>query len=187
MDYYLELIVRPDPEFTVPLLLNSFYNKLHALLVEKEELNIGVSFPDYDEQTKQLGAKVRLYGAQDALNIVRRQVHQSGFQDYFEISEIEVVPKTSDYIAVRRVQVKSSPTRLARRYALRHSITLEEALLKYQAMNPKKLSLPYLVLNSQSTNQQFRLFVKQTVAKEGRILGNFNRYGFSKEATLPRF
>lgn len=187
MGHYFEMAIRPDPDFVVETIINSVYNRFHLILADQKELNIGISFPDYDLSAKRLGSRLRFHGEVNHLTVLKPLLQQGGVQDYVSSTEIQVLPQTSEYVAVHRVQVKSNPLRLARRYARRHQITEEEALLKYQSAKSEYVSLPYVVMNSRSSGQRFRLFIRQERVNENNGKGRFNTYGLSKEATLAYF
>lgn len=45
MDYYLDIKLMEDLEFSAPILMNALFSKLHRALVEVSQGEIGVSFP----------------------------------------------------------------------------------------------------------------------------------------------
>ncbi len=63
MDSYVEIKLRPDPEFAPQLLLNALMGKLHRGLVLAETSAIGISFPDNTDKPRSLGQRLRLHGA----------------------------------------------------------------------------------------------------------------------------
>src|SRR5699024_35534 len=107
--------------------------------------------------------------------------------DYVQYGAVEVRPDTDKYVNVRRVQVKSNPHRLARRYAKRHGVSFEEAFGKYKTLSGERLKYPFFRLNSQSTGQQFYLFIRQSAPHSNEMLGDFNSFGLSRTASLPCF
>ncbi|MBV6247217.1 type I-F CRISPR-associated endoribonuclease Cas6/Csy4, partial [Pseudomonas aeruginosa] len=55
MDHYLDIRLRPDPEFPPAQLMSVLFGKLHQALVAQGGDRIGVSFPDLDESRSRLG------------------------------------------------------------------------------------------------------------------------------------
>ena len=66
-------------------------------------------------------------------------------------------------------------------------VTREEANLKIADEREKTLSLPYLRIKSQSTQQLFRLFIEHGPVVKKPITGKFSTYGLSSVATIPWF
>ena len=54
MDSYIDIRVRPDPEFSMPMLMNALVSKLHRALVAINADDIGISFPGYTMAPKSL-------------------------------------------------------------------------------------------------------------------------------------
>lgn len=187
MEHYFNVTIRPDPDFTHNTVLNAVFYRLHCELVENKQLTVGVSFPEYCVSPRTLGKVLRLHGTQVALETLNSTDWLKGFCDYTTCTDIQAIPADCQYIAVRRVQSKSSPERLARRYARRKDIDESEALLLYKEAEPKHLKYPFLSLASQSTGQRFKLFVRQDKHVTEKKDGGFNRYGISATATLPWF
>ncbi|MCB1921872.1 MAG: type I-F CRISPR-associated endoribonuclease Cas6/Csy4, partial [Candidatus Competibacteraceae bacterium] len=69
----------------------------------------------------------------------------------------------------------------------RKGVTIEQAIQVIPDSKAKRLNLPYLVLTSQSTGQQFRLFVEHLAIREQAVAGEFSAYGLSSTATVPWF
>lgn len=187
MDHYCDIQLRPDPDFVPAVLMNALCSKLHRALVAQPSLQLGISFPDYSLTPRTLGNCLRLHGLHTELTALHQSHWLSGMQDHVLLGAIQAVPTDAQQIAVRRVQAKSSPERLAKRYAQRHNISESEALVLYQSVKPKKLKLPFLTLNSQSTGQRFTLFIQQSKPQSQSVAGTFNRYGLSTSATVPWF
>jgi len=186
MDHYLDIKLLPDPEFATALLMNATYSKLHRGLVKLGCDDIGVSFPGYDAKKRTLGDLVRLHGSVTRLSELMEVGWLAGMSDHTQVGRIAPVPEHSQQLKVRRVQVKSSVERIRRRQMRRHNLSPEEVIARIPDSVEERLTLPYLVLKSKSTEQQFRLFVRQerAVATEN---GVFNAYGLSGTATLPSF
>jgi CRISPR-associated endonuclease Csy4 len=187
MNSYLEIRLLPDPEFSPTTLLNALFSKLHRALVTHGGQNIGVSFPDSGEKSQTLGARLRLHGAATDLEKLMALGWMAGMRDHTKVSDITQVPAHAKHRVVRRVQAKSNPERDRRRLITRKGISSEEARQTIPDSAAERLRLPYLVLGSQSTEQQFRLFVEHLPVQEQALNGLFSAYGLSPTATVPWF
>ncbi len=67
MDHYLDIRLRPDPEFPPAQLMSVLFGKLHQALVAQGGDRIGVSFPDLDESRSRLGERLRIHASADDL------------------------------------------------------------------------------------------------------------------------
>lgn len=187
MDTYIDIRLLPDPEFPPTLLMNALFSKLHRGLVSFGEGNIGVSFPESTKNRHTLGTSLRLHGSHTDLESLMQRGWLKGMSDHLTVTPPTPVPANARYRTVRRVQSKSNPERERRRLIARKGISEEEARVAIPDECAKRLDLPYLVLNSQSTTQQFRLFVEHLpIADEARP-GKFSAYGLSSSATVPWF
>ncbi|HRX70990.1 MAG: type I-F CRISPR-associated endoribonuclease Cas6/Csy4 [Candidatus Competibacteraceae bacterium] len=187
MDAYLEIRLLPDPEFPPTTLMNALFSKLHRGLVAHGGRNIGVSFPDVGKNGRSLGERLRLHGSRAELEKLMTSNWLVGMRDHATVSEITEVPACAKQRMVRRVQAKSSPERQRRRLIARKGITTEQAMQSIPDGAAEKLNLPYLILTSQSTGQQFRLFVEHLAIQEQAVKGEFGAYGLSSIATIPWF
>lgn len=187
MNYYCDIQLRADPDFVPAILLNALFSKLHRFLTEHPDLNIGVSFPGYSTKPRTLGSQMRLHGNQADISALQNATWLTGMQDHVDCTAVTPVPASSQHMQVRRMQTKSSPERLARRYSKRHQVSEADALRIYQTVKPGKLPLPFLTLNSDSTGQRFILFIEQSASQPDAVSGSFNRYGLSQMATVPWF
>ncbi|WP_374438483.1 type I-F CRISPR-associated endoribonuclease Cas6/Csy4 [Pseudomonas panipatensis] len=187
MDHYLDIRLRPDPEFPAMHLMSALFAKLHRALVALPNENIGVSFPDVDEQRPWLGERLRLHGSAAALDRLMAQPWLNGMRDHLRQGDCLAVPAQALYRQVRRVQTKSSPERLRRRQMRRHGLSEEEARQRIPDHSARSLDLPYLHLASQSTGQRFRLFIQHGPLLAEPIDGACNRYGLGEGATVPWF
>jgi CRISPR-associated endonuclease Csy4 len=188
VDSYLNIRLLPDPEFPPSTLMNALYSKLHRALVELKNADIGVSFPEVDQNQPALGSLLRLHGTKNGLSSLMETPWLKGMRDHVEVSGVMPVPDEVEYIAIRRVQAKSNPERLRRRLMLRHNLTAEEAQKRIpESVKGERLKLPHLNLKSQSTDQHFRLFIKHHRPQESSVPGSFNTYGLSPKGTVPWF
>jgi CRISPR-associated endonuclease Csy4 len=187
MDSYIELQLLPDPEFPAITLMNALFAKLHRGLVSTGEGRIGVSFPDVEQKGIGLGSRLRLHGTAADLERLMSANWLQGMRDHLSCSPVSLIPATTDYRVVRRVQAKSSPERARRRLINRKGISAEAAQQAIPDSAAEMIRLPYLLLTSQSTQQQFRLFVEHLAVQKEHVSGMFSAYGLSPVATVPWF
>lgn len=187
MDAYLEITLRPDPEFGQQLLLDALVGKLHRGLVLAETDGIGVSFPGYSLKPRSLGDRLRLHGTADHLGRFMARPWLAGMADHLAVGAIQPLPTDVRHRVVRRVQPKTNAERLRRRYQKRHNVGEEEARLRIPDTIEKRVSLPFVTLRSASTTQRFALFVDHGPLQSEAMNGPFNSYGLSQTATVPWF
>lgn len=187
MDYYLELRLQPNPEITTSHLLHAVYGKLHLALVAGNHSDIGISFPRCGDSSPLLGDTLRLHGSQATLIRFVSAPWLSNLTDYIDISSIREIPSGVRYRAVRRIQVKSSPERLRRRYVRRHGVSSDEAVTLIPDTVAKLTDLPFIRVQSRSTRTHFRLFLHHGEILENPVPGQFNAYGIGTGATVPWF
>lgn len=187
MNAYLEIGLLPDPEFVPTTLMNALFGKLHRGLAAQGGRDIGVSFPDVREGSRSLGGRLRLHGSEAALERLMASNWLIGMRDHVTVGAIAPVPTHARHRVVRRVQAKSSPERERRRLMARKGISVEEAIQVLPDSTAERLDLPYVVLTSQSSGQQFRLFVEHLPVRELPTDGPFSAYGLSPTATVPWF
>jgi len=187
MDHYVDIDLRPDPEFVPHHLMSALYAKLHRALVGLGCNDIGVSFPRYDASAPHLGSRLRLHGKKDALLALMDTEWLTGMRDHAAVAPPSAVPVGVQHRAVRRVQAKSNPERLRRRLLRRHDISEEEAMHRIPDSAARLLWLPFVQLKSSSTGQAFRFFIDQSAAQPLADEGSFSAYGLSQDATVPWF
>jgi len=166
--------------------MNALFSKLHRCLVRLDEHSIAVSFPEFKNTPPTLGGLLRLHSSKEGFGRLQDQPWLHGMRDHVRIGEVKEVPMVVDYRRVRRVQSKSNPERIRRRQMKRHGWTAEEALAKIPDNSARRLSLPFLQLDSKSSGRRFLLFLEHAEASEA-IQGTFNAYGLSSSATVPWF
>ncbi len=187
MNHYLDLRLRPDPEIATSHLLSAVYGKLHLALVAGNHRDIGVSFPRGGESTPLLGDALRLHGSESALTHFHSIPWLGHLAERVASTAIREVPSAARHRAVRRVQVKSSPERLRRRYMRRHGVSQEEAVVLIPDSTAQLTDLPFLRLRSGSNGKYFRLFIHQGDIQSHPAPGVFNTYGVGDGATVPWF
>ncbi|WP_296942120.1 type I-F CRISPR-associated endoribonuclease Cas6/Csy4 [uncultured Massilia sp.] len=187
MDHYVDIDVRPDPEFPSHQLMSALYSKLHRALVALDSTNIGVSFPEAKRQPADLGKRLRLHGELAVLSTLMESSWLTGMRDHVTITAPSRVPETARHCVVRRAQVKSSPERLRRRLMRRHEIDEQEAFARIPDHVARRLALPFVQWRSASTGQSFKLFIDQSGPQLEPVVGVFNTFGLGRGATVPFF
>lgn len=187
MDHYIDLRVRPDPEFPVPQLLNALAAKLHRALVTLKADDIGLSFPHHKAKGTGLGDTLRLHASRSRLQQLMQADWLAGMADHVVPADVQPVPTDAKHRVVRRVQAQSNAERIRRRQIKRHGWTEQEARERIPDAVEQRLDLPWLTLRSQSTGQNFRLFIEHLPCQPDPVAGSFNAYGLSTTATIPWF
>lgn len=187
MDHYVDIEVRPDPEFPAYQLMSALYAKLHRALVAQACTGIGVSFPGVDSQAPHLGTRLRLHGSLAALSALLQSDWLAGMRDHVALTPPAPAPAAAQHRAVKRVQVKSSPERLRRRLMRRHNLDEQQARQRIPDESARLAHLPFVQLRSTSTGQTFRLFIDHGPVQPGAVPGDFNAYGLSQGGTIPWF
>ncbi|MDV2857823.1 type I-F CRISPR-associated endoribonuclease Cas6/Csy4 [Oceanimonas sp. CAM02] len=187
MDTYLEIRLLPDPEFSQHFLMGALFGKLHRALVELKANNIGLSFPDYSLAPRGLGERLRLHGTKQALSVLMEQHWLKGMSDHVQCSEVLPVPNNAQFRTVSRRQFKTSSERLRRRRMKRKGETYEQAAEAIPRHVERSPELPYVQLRSQSTGQNFHLFIEQGKLLAQPQKATFSSYGLSSMATVPWF
>jgi len=183
MDCYIEIKLLQNPEFTLPILMNAIFTKLHKVLYDLNSTTIGVSFPNYNLT---LGNILRLHGNEAQLNQMKTNSWIGTLSDYCVISSIKSVPENIQYRVVYRKQPTMSHAKL-KRLINRGSINGQD-IINYLKLKEKNiLKGPYLELKSNSNNNIHRRYIELGPLKENPTKGKFDFFGLSKEATIPWF
>lgn len=186
MNHYIDVRLRPDPDFPPNILLDALYAKLHRALARHGRGDIGVSFPGYDG-ARRLGAQLRLHSQAETLNQLMAQTWLTGLSDHVLVSQPAPLPSTVQHRIVRRMQAKSSPARLRRRQMRRHGLNEQQAVEKVPDSAQETLFLPYVRVVSASTGHAFPLFIQHGPLQAVAHSGKFSSYGLSDTATVPWF
>ena len=187
MHDYLDIRLRPDPEFSAALLMSALFSKLHRGLIEAKQNQIGISFPKHDDNKPSLGDCLRLHGVLSDIEKLMALNWHRGMQDHIQLKPIDQVPEMAGFRVVQRVQVKSSVERLRRR-AIKHlDLSEAQALERIPDTREQRIKLPFVSIQSQSTGQRFRLFIKHSDLLAVPESGCFSHYGLSQNATIPWF
>ncbi|NOT85273.1 MAG: type I-F CRISPR-associated endoribonuclease Cas6/Csy4 [Methylococcaceae bacterium] len=194
MKYYIEITLIENSGINLFSLWSKVFQQIHLGLVEMQDdqgrVPIGVSFPEYvaGDTYSVIGGKLRLF-ATDEATLAKFDAAKwlSRLSDYVHCTSIRAVPeKLMGYALYQREQPKTNKERLARRYAKRHAISYDAALLHYGEMAYKNIASPFIRLQSLSGGQTFCLWIKKSVvaAPSG---GAYSSYGLSSLTTVPEF
>jgi CRISPR-associated endonuclease Csy4 len=175
LTHYLDIHLRPDPEFPAAHLLSALYAKLHRALVLMGGKQIAVCFPEMSH--RDVGSQMRLLGPADALDKLMALDWPRGMRDHAQFDELATL---------HRVQAKSSAERLRRRQMKRHGLSYEQACVRVPEGKGRLLNLPFVQLSSGSSGQKFSLYLQMKPAAAA-MEGVFNTYGLSHTATIPWF
>jgi len=183
MNYYIDILIKPDAEMRENLLLNKVYSKLHKALVDLKSSDIGISFPQYEII---LGKVLRLHGSEIKLSELQYTDWLGGLKGYCNVSGIELVPSEAHYRTVFRKQSNMTEAKL-RRLIKRGSISKGELKAYKAKMFTKGLDNPYLELESSSNGHKHRRYLQFGELIGEPVEGLFDQFGLSKIATIPWF
>ncbi|HKM07601.1 MAG TPA: type I-F CRISPR-associated endoribonuclease Cas6/Csy4 [Sphaerochaeta sp.] len=190
--YYNEITLLPSLEISQAFLLSKLFSTIHDRLVTLKDSNdtvpIGISFPEYSATGNTLGNKLRLF-AQKREMLEGFDIKQTlrTYAEYAHHTSIREVPeKTLTYVQFSRIQPPSTLERIARRKAKRMGISYENAAEMIHEYATKKITLPYVIIKSKSTNKQFSIYIKKEQSNTMEHF-TFNTYGLSKGGALPEF
>ncbi|MBD3898357.1 type I-F CRISPR-associated endoribonuclease Cas6/Csy4 [Halomonas sp. ML-15] len=189
MDHYLDIRLRPDPDFPAAMLMGALYSKLHRALHDLQADDIGVSFPDHKTgvRARSPGDRLRLHGQQTRLEQLMAMSWLTGMRDHVILDAIQPVPNDARHRVVRRRQFNTGNPSRAKRYAQRHGIETEEAQHLMEKPAARQIPLPFVQISSRSSGQRFALFIEHGQIQSEPVAGRFNHYGLSSEATVPWF
>lgn len=187
MNSYIDIQILPDPEFTQPLLMSVLFAKLHRALVGLESRDIGVSFPRFELEPRTLGSVMRIHGMSVGISRLMEAQWLKGMSDHVRLVDILDVPSSANHRVVRRVQPTTNAERIRRRRIKRHQISEERARELIPDSVEENVSLPYVMIRSQSTGHKFCLFIEHMPIRDEPVEGQFSTYGLSSSATIPWF
>ena len=184
MLYYIDIQVLPDLETSAPVLMNNLFAKLHRQLATAGKGAVGISFPD---SYKTLGDTLRLHGSQIALEQMMANTWLKGLRDYTHVTTITEIPSDiKGYQTVKRVQTKSANNKRKRSIA-KGWISADEAIHAVPDTAERKLTLPYVQIQSLSNQNVMRVFIEHSKVVSDATDGVFSSYGLSATATIPVF
>ncbi len=181
MDHFIDITVLPDPEFTETVLMNALFSKLHRVLGQHADGQVGVSFP---KAMKTLGRQIRLHGSFQALNSLMSHAWLKGLRDYSTSTKIKPVPNVALFRTVKRVQLKSAHNKRKRSVA-KGWLSVEEAFEQIPDETERRLMLPFAHIRSLSTKNMIRIYIEHGPLQDRPVDGQFSSYGLSATATIP--
>jgi CRISPR-associated endonuclease Csy4 len=187
LTHYLDIHLRPDPEFAASQLMAPLYAKLHRALAQLRAEDLAVCFPGYSDRPLGMGETLRVLGSTERLHELMALPWLSGMADHVQVSAVAAVPSGAGHRKLTRAQAKSNPERLRRRQMRRQGLTAEQARERVPDSAAESLNLPFLPLRSASTGQAFLMFLRLGSLCPVPVAGSFNAYGLSSTATIPWF
>lgn len=183
MDHYKDIVIFPDPEFPLPMLMNALYSKFHKVLCDLHSTSIGVSFPKYSIT---LGNMLRIHGEKPILQALHDLNWLGGMHGYCVENPILAVPICTKFRTVYRKQPTKSQSKL-RRLIKRSSLT--ETQIEHYKVNmfSNRLDNAYFQLVSGSNGQKHRRYIALGKILDQPVRGEFDQFGLSKTATVPWF
>lgn len=195
MKYYRDIKLLSDAEISLGFLWKKVYQQIHLALVEVSNKNIALSFPNYycnydDKKNKpNIGNALRVFApSKEELESMNLGKWLERLNDYVQIGGILQTPEVTEFVQFKRKQFKfhDDVVRRAQHQADRRGISLEEALEHFEGYNSQQNKLPFIMCQSLSTNQEYKIFIEQK-KNTNEIKGSFDTFGLSKEATVPWF
>ena len=183
MDHYIDIVLKPDTELRENVLLNMVYIKLHKALFDLTCTSIGVSFPDYQVM---LGKRIRLHGTTIELERLQALNWLGALVGYCGVSVMQKIPLNVLHRVISRKQSNLTQAKLNR--LIKRSTITPQQVREYKAkMFAKELKNPYVELRSVSNGQQHRRYFEFGELQSEPVVGFFDFFGLSKQATIPWF
>lgn len=183
MDYYIDVQLKPDAEMRENVLLNEVYTKFHKALFSLKATDIGVSFPNYKIK---LGDLIRVHGSETRLKELQSANWLGCLTGCCDVTEVQSIPAGLRYRNVSRKQANMTAAKL-RRLIKRGSISTEDAKQYKAKMFSKGLDNPFLELESSSNGKKHRRYIAFSELFDKAVVGQFDQFGLSKDATIPWF
>ena len=188
MNYYIELTLIKDSEISPYFIWSKLYTQLHLAFVEQKDANeqipYGVSFPEYKtvenkgKRLMLLGSKLRVFAhSMDDLQKLDLNKWLERLTDYVHVKSSKQVEGVTQYLTVNRYRPKASAENLARRYARRKNISVEDALKRLEGYQPKHAPFPYIQLKSLSGEREFSLCINQQMVEKASGRASFQPMG----------
>lgn len=189
MDHYIDIRLRPDPDFSPAMLMGVLYGKLHRALFDLEANDISISFPDHKTgvRARTPGDRLRIHGERARLDQLMAMSWLKGIGELIDCGEIGIVPGDAKHCIVRRRQFNTGSPSRAKRYAKRHDIAQSEAQELLRVPAERRIELPFVQVASRSNGERFAMFIEHGRPQATPTPGQFNYYGLSHGATVPWF
>lgn len=191
MNWYIEIHLRPDGTAPLNFLWERLYMQLHLAMVQVKNpdnrVELGCGFPQYDHADHTLGSTLRVFSASESeLVSLNLTGSLSRLSDYLGVMPISTTPEQRQWRRYARIRKRTNTSRLVRRYAKRHGVSVDEAARNYARFTEESTDAPFINMRSLSGDKRFRLFIGEE-RLEGPVDGLFSCYGLSSEATVPHF
>lgn len=192
MKYYRDITLLPSADIALNFLWEKVFQKIHLGFVELQDSNgnvpVGIGLPEYLAEHGPLGRKLRLFAVtKEVFTAFDADTRLKRLADYVHLTGIRDVPeKIRSFSCFKRQQTKTNVERLAKRKAMRHSISIEQAMAELEGFEDKQIKTPFINMQSQSTGKRFRLFILKEVCDAPAYEG-FSTYGLSSVSTVPEF
>ena len=92
MSHYIDIRLRPDPEFLPHQLMDALFAKLHRQLVMLRSNDVGISFPQAGTVMQGLGPVMRLHAPSERLWQLQPGVWLDGMREMVMLGEVQEVP-----------------------------------------------------------------------------------------------
>jgi CRISPR-associated endonuclease Csy4 len=192
MTRYQDLELLPDVELPIFFIRNKVYTKLHKAIFDLNASDIGVSFPQAKER---LGCVIRIHSTKDRLNELQKLNWLGGLAGYCQVGEVFSVPdEVKGHQVISRIRQTMSMAKLSKKiaYLQKKGYLKDNEADSYKKQYKAKLFAtgldnPYLELQSVSTGSKYRLYIQFGELQQQAVIGEFNRFGLSKTATIPVF
>lgn len=197
MNYYIELTLIDNPDFSFFELWSKLYQQIHLAFVEQKDGNnqiiYGVSFPKYrlvnQKQLGFLGNKIRIFAdSLEALEQLNLKHWLERLQDYVHVLSARKVPvdKINGYATYFKVNPKLTIEQRILHQAERRGISIQEAEEHFRALDLTETFEPYINMKSQTNDMNFRLIIGKKRIDKANV-GKFGSYGLSRTSTVPEF
>jgi len=184
MDHYLDIRLRANAGIGKNELMATLFYKIHVWIARNANGRIALSFPDMN---KTPGARLRVHGCESDLQAFSSGDWRRTVMLWIDLAQVCPVPADARHCMVARIQRKSAHN-MRQRAMRRDGLTLEQAMVRIPDTATESLDLPYLYVQSASTGQRVRFFIKQSPAQPVAVKGAFSAYGLGKDgATVPWF
>jgi CRISPR-associated endonuclease Csy4 len=198
MDYYFDIHLNPSKDINISFIRNKLYEKFHKAMVDLHSTNIGVSFPNLKKKIDKtvFGNIIRVHSTRNKLEELQKLDYLNALMDYCQTSEILQIPKDiKGYQIVSRIRQTMSEAKLKKRIVyqkekgtLKTENDIKAYIKQYKVkMFNTSLNNAYLELQSISTNNRYRIYIKFGEIQDHQVVGEFNKFGLSNMATIPIF
>ncbi len=201
MVFYIDLKLLPDEEVPIFFIRNKVYTKLHKVIFDLSATDIGISFPYLEKAKKDdknemnFGEVIRIHSTKNRLNELQKLNWLGGLAGYCQVGEVFPVPdEVKGHQVISRIRQTMSMAKLSKKiaYLQKKGYLKDNEADSYKKQYKAKLFAtgldnPYLELQSVSTGSKYRLYIQFGELQQQAVIGEFNRFGLSKTATVPVF